>query len=67
MGGISCLVAQDLALLDQGSHSHSRGDFAPYRALFSVSCADRPKVSKWLSKVVNDKGRYRQYPEAFND
>src|SRR5260370_42474044 len=25
---------------DQGSHSHPRGDFAPYRALFSVSCGD---------------------------
>jgi hypothetical protein len=35
-----CLVAQDLALLTKGSHSHPRGDFAPYRALFSVSCAD---------------------------
>src|SRR5258708_21486693 len=28
-----------LSLADQGSHSHPRGDFAPYRALFSVSCA----------------------------
>src|SRR5215469_7116347 len=27
------------SLADQGSHSHPRGDFAPYRALFSVSCS----------------------------
>jgi hypothetical protein len=27
------------SLADQGSQSHPRGDFAPYRALFSVSCA----------------------------
>jgi hypothetical protein len=27
------------SLADQGSHSDPRGDFAPYRALFSVSCA----------------------------
>jgi hypothetical protein len=26
-----------------------------------------PKHQNGLSNVVNDKGRYRQYPEAFND
>ena len=34
-GNTGCLVAQDFSLADQGSQSHPRGDFAPYRALFS--------------------------------
>jgi hypothetical protein len=50
------------SLADQGSHSHPRGDFAPYRALFSVSCAHprrdrfgarRGKVFSPLRKLVN--------------
>ena len=34
------------SLADQDSHSHPRGDFAPYRALFSVSCAHPEIVRK---------------------
>jgi hypothetical protein len=36
------------SLADQGSHSHPRGDFAPYRALFSVSCAHPTCVHRGL-------------------
>src|SRR5260370_41259659 len=33
------------SLAAQGSHSHPRGDFAPYRVLFSVSCAPPLKAA----------------------
>src|SRR5258707_12153549 len=36
------------SLADQGSQSHPRGDFARYRALFSVSCAHPKKATTFL-------------------
>jgi hypothetical protein len=37
---VSMRIPLQFSLADQGSRSHPRGDFAPYRALFSVSAAD---------------------------
>ena len=44
-GNTGCLVGQDLAFLTK-VRTHPRGDFAPYRALFSVSCA-HPQQAFW--------------------
>ena len=46
------------SLADQGSHSHPRGDFAPYRALFSVSCA-HPKNALARAVFFNRLGELR--------
>ena len=44
---LPCCAGFNLA--DQGSHSHPRGDFAPYRALFSVSCGDPHLITEGLN------------------
>jgi hypothetical protein len=50
------------SLADQGSHSDPRGDFAPYRALFSVSCAHPKKV-----KLGRDFGTTTEILDGLND
>ncbi len=37
--GTPVALCSGFSLADQASHSHPRGDFGPYRALFFVSCA----------------------------
>ena len=39
------------SLADQGSHSHPPGDFAPYRALFSVSCAHELLIAAYIGPL----------------
>jgi hypothetical protein len=60
-GNTGCLVAQDLALPTKGSHSHPGGDFAPYRALFSVSCA-HPQLTHGDLIIVVLSAKYLRSP-----
>jgi hypothetical protein len=61
-GNIGCLVAQDFSLADQGSHSHPRGDCAPYRALFSVSCAHPLQFEFYLTRALEEAHKVGQKP-----